>query len=61
MKKIVSQGQDFKMFEVSYDEAREILKAMGEDFKTEIVDMLESGTFKNKEKISGKISFYINT
>jgi threonyl-tRNA synthetase len=61
MKKIVSQNQDFQMFEVSYDEAREILKIMGEDFKIEIVDMLESGKFKNTEKISGKISFYINT
>ena len=60
MKKIISQGQDFKMFEVSYDEARAIIKEMGEDFKTEIVDMLESGTFKNVEKITGKISFYIN-
>jgi len=61
MKKIISQNQDFQMFEVSYDEAREIIKLMGEDFKIEIIDMLESGTFKNTEKISGKISFYINT
>ena len=28
MKKIISQGQDFRMFEVSYDEARAILKEM---------------------------------
>lgn len=61
MKKIVSQNQDFQMFEVSYDQAREILKLMGEGFKIEIVDMLESGKFKNTEKITGKISFYINT
>lgn len=61
MKKIISQNQDFQMFEVSYDEARELLKLMGEDFKSEIVDMLESGKFKNAEKITGKISFYINT
>jgi len=61
MKKIISQNQDFQIFEVSYDEAREILRLMGEDFKIEIVDMLESGKFKNTEKISGKISFYINT
>jgi len=61
MKKIISQNQDFKMFEVSYDQARELLKIMGEDFKSEIVDMLESGKFKNAEKITGKISFYINT
>jgi len=61
MKKIVSQNQDFQIFEVSYDEAREILTKMGEDFKIELVDMLESGKFKNTEKISGKISFYINT
>ena len=61
MKKIISQNQDFRMFEVSYDQARELLKIMGEDFKSEIVDMLESGKFKNAEKITGKISFYINT
>jgi threonyl-tRNA synthetase len=60
MKKILSQGQDFRMFEVSYDEARGILKEMGEDFKIELVDMIESGKFKNTEKITGKISFYIN-
>ncbi|NDK09708.1 threonine--tRNA ligase [Candidatus Gracilibacteria bacterium] len=61
MKKIISQNQDFQMFEVSYDEAREILKTMGEEFKIELVDRLESGEFKNKEKITGRISFYINT
>jgi len=61
MKKIISQNQDFQMFEVTYDEAREIIKMMGEEFKNELVDKLESGDFKNQEKISGKISFYINT
>jgi len=61
MKKIISQNQDFQMFEVSYDEAREIIKMMWEDFKIELIDKLESGDFKNTEKISGKISFYINT
>ena len=61
MKKIVSQNQDFQMFEVTYEQAREIIKMMGEDFKIELVDMIESGKFKNTEKISGKISFYINT
>ena len=60
-KKIISQNQDFQVFEVNYDEAREIIKVMWEDFKTELVDMIESGKFKNTEKISGKISFYINT
>ena len=60
MKKIISQNQDFVMFEVSYDEAREILAQMGEDFKEEIVGKLESWDFKNKEKISGRISFFIN-
>ena len=61
MKKIVSQNQDFQMFEVSYDEARDVINMMGEEFKNELVDKLESGDFKNEEKISGKISFYINT
>ncbi len=60
MKKIISQNQDFVVFEVSYDEAREILTQMGEVFKIEIVDKLESGDFKNEEKITGKITFYIN-
>ncbi len=60
MKKIISQGQDFRNFEVSYDEAREILDKMWEWFKKELVDKLESWDFKNEEKISGKISFYIN-
>lgn len=60
MKKIISQNQDFVVFEVSYGEAREILEQMGEEFKQEIVDKLESGDFKNKEKISGRITFYIN-
>jgi len=60
MKKIVTQWQDFKKFEVSYDKAREILDKMWEWFKKELVNKLESWDFKNKEKISWKISFYIN-
>lgn len=60
MKKIISQNQDFVVFEVSYDEAREILDQMEEWFKKEIVDKLESGDFKNEEKITGRITFYIN-
>lgn len=42
MKKILSQNQDFVMFEVDYNSAREILAQMGEDFKIELVDKLES-------------------
>lgn len=42
MKKIISQNQDFVFFEVSYDEARLILDQMGEEFKAEIVEKLES-------------------
>ena len=42
MKKIISQNQDFTVFEVSYDDAREILEQMGEEFKSEIVEKLES-------------------
>ena len=60
MKKIVSQNQNFKRFETSYDDARKILKEMGEEFKTELIDRFESGDFKNKEKLSDTISFYIN-
>ncbi len=60
MKKIVSQNQNFVMFEVSYEEAKEILFQMWEEFKIELVERLESGEFKNKEKITGRISFYLN-
>lgn len=60
MKKIITQRQDFKKIEVSYEKAREILKEMWEEFKTELIDRFESGDFKNKEKLSDKISFYFN-
>ncbi|MCD5385249.1 threonine--tRNA ligase [Candidatus Gracilibacteria bacterium] len=60
MKKIISQGQDFKKFDVSFDEARKILDKMGEGFKKELVDKIESGDFKNTEKLTDKITFYIN-
>jgi threonyl-tRNA synthetase len=60
MKKIVSQGQNFKKFDVDFAEARTILDIMWEHFKTELVDKIESGDFKNEEKLSDKISFYIN-
>ena len=42
MKKIISQNQDFVSFEVDYSEARDILAQMGEDFKIELVDKIES-------------------
>jgi len=61
MKKIVSQNQNFKKFDVSFDEARTILDIMWEHFKCELVDKIESGDFKNEEKLTDKISFYINT
>lgn len=60
MKKIVSQGQDFKKFDVNFDEARKILDTMGESFKNELVDKIESKDFKNEEKLSDRISFYLN-
>ena len=60
MKKIVTQNQDFKSFEVDFDQARKILDTMGEWFKNELVDKIESGDFKNTEKLSDKISFYYN-
>jgi threonyl-tRNA synthetase len=60
MKKIVTQNQDFKKFEVDYQNGRKILAAMDEEFKTELIDRFESGEFKNKEKLSDKISFYYN-
>ena len=60
MKKIVSQGQNFKKFDVSFDEARTILDKMGEWFKNELVDKIESWDFKNTEKLSDKITFYMN-
>lgn len=73
MKKIISQNQDFVRFEVDFTKAREILSAMNEEFKSAIIDKLESWDFKNKDKvnckaregtlgwkISEKISFYVN-
>ena len=55
MKKILSQKQKFIHFHVSYDEAREILKVMNEEFKNILID-------KNEEKLeSGTIGFSINT
>ena len=61
MKKIISQGQEFKRFDLSFDEARSLLTEMWEEFKNELVEKLESWDFKNKEKISDWISFYFNT
>ena len=62
MNKILSQKQKFIHFHVSYDEAREILKVMNEEFKNILIDRFESGNFKNEEKLeSGTIGFSINT
>lgn len=61
MKKIITQNQDFKKFEVDYENGRKVLNAMDESFKTELIDRFESGDFKNSEKLSDKISFYFNT
>ncbi|MDD2871936.1 MAG: threonine--tRNA ligase [Candidatus Gracilibacteria bacterium] len=60
MKKIITQNQDFRKFEVNFSEARKILNQMGEGFKNELVDKIEDGDFKNKEKLSDRISFYLN-
>ena len=60
MKKIITQNQDFRRFEVDYDKARSILSDMWEDFKSELIDRFESWDFKNKEKLNDKISFYLN-
>ena len=60
MKKIISQNQDFIKFEVDFDNARSILKEMNEEFKCELVDKIELGDFKNEEKLSDSISFYLN-
>ncbi len=60
MKRIITQNQDFRKFEVSFDEARKILNEMWEWFKNELVDKIEAGDFKNKEKLSDRISFYLN-
>ncbi|MDP2090157.1 MAG: threonine--tRNA ligase [Candidatus Gracilibacteria bacterium] len=69
MKKIITQNQDFRKFEVSIGEARKILNEMGEGFKNELVDKIEAGDMKKPhpnpllkgEGINGKpISFYLN-
>ena len=61
MKKIISQNQNFKSFDVNFEQARKIIEKMWEWFKNELVDKIESGDFKNTEKITDKITFYINT
>jgi len=62
MKKIISQHQEFIHFYVDYDEARDILKEMNEEFKNILIDRFESWDFKNQEKLSsGKVWFSINT
>ncbi len=62
MKKILSAKQKFIHFYVDYNEAREILKVMDEEFKNILIDRFESGDFKNSEKLeSGKVGFSINT
>ena len=62
MKKIISQKQEFIHFYVNYDEARNILKEMNEEFKNVLIDRFESWDFKNKEKLeSWKVGFSINT
>ena len=60
MKKIITQNQEFKKFEVDYSTGRKVLTAMDEEFKTQLIDRFESGDFKNSEKLSDKISFYYN-
>ena len=62
MKKIISQHQELIHFYVDYDEARDILKEMNEEFKNILIDRFESWDFKNQEKLSsGKVWFSINT
>ena len=68
MKKIITQNQDFKKFDVDFDKARNILDHMGEWFKKELVDKIESGDFKNSPPSNSPlagggntpISFYLN-
>ncbi len=60
MKKIINQKQNFKKFEVNYSLWKKILKEMWEEFKSKLIDRFENGNFKNKEKISDKITFYLN-
>lgn len=66
MKKIISQNQDFQRFEVNFDQAREILGQMKEDFKCELVDKIESWDMKTSPQPSPQgegaspISFYTN-
>lgn len=62
MKKILTQKQNFHHIYVDYNEAREILGAMNEEFKNILIDRFESGDFKNEEKLeSGKVGFSFNT
>lgn len=60
MKKIITQNQDMNFFKTDYSTARKVLKAMNEEFKTELIDRFESWEFKNSGKISDEITFYYN-
>jgi threonyl-tRNA synthetase len=60
MKKIISQNQDFKKFDVDYELAKKIVNKMWEEFKIELINKIQKWDFKNKEKISDKITFYMN-
>jgi len=60
MKNIIKQNQDFKKIDLSFDDAEKVLDKIWEWFKQEIITKIKNWDFKNKEKISDKISFYIN-
>ncbi|MFZ2718785.1 MAG: threonine--tRNA ligase, partial [Candidatus Absconditicoccaceae bacterium] len=54
MQKIIKENQPFHRIETAYDQAKEIIKIMGEEFKIELLD-----EFKSQGETV--FSFYINT
>lgn len=66
MKKIISQNQDFKKFDVDFSDAKKIIDIMWESFKNELVDKIESGDMKTSSQPSPQwegarpITFYMN-
>ncbi|MEI7919704.1 MAG: hypothetical protein WCH65_06025 [bacterium] len=54
MTKIVKEGQSFHRIDLNYDQAKEIITMLGEQFKIELIDEFKA----NGETV---FSYYINT
>ncbi|MEI6118022.1 MAG: hypothetical protein WCP92_01890 [bacterium] len=52
--KIVKEGQPFHRIDLNYDQAKEMIKILGQDFKLELLEEFKTDGEKN-------FSYYINT